>query len=176
MADQAKVASLDAVESFRTSLIIFMEKARKALDEVADTVRRTRYWVQDEQPNYWLMEKRRRQRQLEQAEQELYSSRLSTLEEVSTEAQMMVRRARRAIEEVDAKIRIVKKWGRDYDSEVEPLARRIDTLNDLVQSKYPKAVSQLTEMLRILEEYANVGTVESPPTDASDDAETDTTP
>ena len=39
MADRAKVASLDALESFRTSLLIFMEKTGKSLDEVGDAVR-----------------------------------------------------------------------------------------------------------------------------------------
>ena len=154
MAERAKVTSLDALDSFRTALLIFMEKAGKALDEVGDSVRRTRLWVNQEQRDYWVAERRRRQRKLEQAEQELYSSRLSPLDDPGTEAQMMVRRARRAIEEADDKLRVLKRWARDYDSVVEPLARRLETLNDLVQTKYPKAVSELSETLRILEDYA----------------------
>ena len=109
MADQAKVASIDSLESFRNSLVIFMERVSKSIEEVGDTVRRTKHWVQDEQYNYWISEKRRRERKLEQAEQELYSSRLSTLQDASTEAQMNVRRANRAIEEVEEKIKLIKK-------------------------------------------------------------------
>ena len=154
MADQAKVASIDSLESFRNSLVIFMERVSKSIDEVGDTVRRTSHWVQDEQYNYWISEKRRRERKLEQAEQELYSSRLSTLQDASTEAQMNVRRANRAIEEVDEKIRLIKKWARDYDSTVEPLARRLDTLQDLVTTKYPKAVNYLVRTIETLESYA----------------------
>ena len=154
MADQAKVASIDSLESFRNSLVIFMERVSKSIDEVGDTVRRTRHWVQDEQYNYWINEKRRRERKLEQAEQELYSSRLSTLQDASTEAQMNVRRANRAIEEVDEKIRLIKKWARDYDSTVEPLARRLDTLQDLVTTKYPNAVNYLVRTIETLESYA----------------------
>ncbi len=154
MADQAKVASIDSLESFRNSLVIFMERVSKSIDEVGDTVRRTRHWVQDEQYNYWISEKRRRERKLEQAEQELYSSRLSTLQDASTEAQMNVRRANRAIEEVDEKLRLIKKWARDYDSTVEPLARRLDTLQDLVTTKYPQAVNYLVRTIETLESYA----------------------
>ena len=154
MADQAKVASIDSLESFRNSLVIFMERVSRSIDEVGDTVRRTRHWVQDEQYNYWISEKRRRERKLEQAEQELYSSRLSTLQDASTEAQMNVRRANRAIEEVDEKIRLIKKWARDYDSTVEPLARRLDTLQDLVTTKYPKAINYLVRTIETLESYA----------------------
>lgn len=169
MSEQAKVSSLEAVDSFRTALLIFIEKAGKAIDEVGDAVRRTRYWVQDEQPSHYLMEKRRAERKLEQAEQELYSSRIQGIDNISQEAQMMVRRARARLHEIEAKLRLIKKWGRDFDSEVEPLARRMDTLADLISSKYPKAVAQLTEMIRILEEYAQLGPSAGPPAEAADD-------
>ncbi|HIG84242.1 MAG TPA: hypothetical protein EYG40_14215 [Verrucomicrobia bacterium] len=165
MADQAKVASIDSLESFRNSLVIFMERVSKSIDEVGDTVRRTRHWVQDEQYNYWISEKRRRERKLEQAEQELYSSRLSTLQDASTEAQMNVRRANRAIEEVEEKIRLIKKWGRDYDSIVEPLARKLDALQDLVTTKYPKAVNYLVRTIETLESYAQVSLQSNDPTE-----------
>ena len=170
MADQAKVSSLDAIEAFRTSLVIFIEKAGKALDEVGDAVRRTRYWVQDEQRNHWLAERRRRERKLEQAEQELYSSRLSPLEDSGTEAQMLVRRARRALQEADEKLRVIKRWTRDYDSAVEPLARRLDTIQDLVATKYPKATAELAETLRILEDYAAVKPSSPTPPESGTDA------
>jgi DNA repair ATPase RecN len=165
MADQAKVASIDSLESFRNSLVIFMERVSKSIDEVGDTVRRTRHWVQDEQYNYWISEKRRRERKLEQAEQELYSSRLSTLQDASTEAQMNVRRANRSIEEVEEKIRLIKKWARDYDSTVEPLARKLDALQDLVTTKYPKAVNYLVRTIETLESYAQVSLQSNDPTE-----------
>ena len=163
MADQAKVASIDAIDSLRVSITLFMERAGKALDEVGDAVRRTRTWVNDEQRTYWQAEKRRREKKLEQAEQELYSSRLSNLQTTSAEAQMHVRRARHALEEAEQKLRILKKWARDYDSVVEPLARRLDTLRDLVMTKYPKATVQLSQMIHTLEEYAEVSSPVSPP-------------
>ena len=165
MADQAKVASIDSLESFRNSLVIFMERVSKSIDEVGDTVRRTRHWVQDEQYNYWISEKRRRERKLEQAEQELYSSRLSPLQDASTEAQMNVRRANRAIEEVEEKIRLIKKWARDYDSIVEPLARKLDALQDLVTTKYPKAVNYLVRTIETLESYAQASLQNNDPTE-----------
>ena len=171
MADQAKVSSLDAIADLRTSLVLFMERAGKALDEVADGVRRTRHWLQDEQPSYWRAQKKRAERLLDQAEQELYSSRLSTLQEISVEAQMKVRRARRAIEEAETKLRLIKRWSRDFDSEVEPLARRLDSFHDLVKATYPKGIAQLSETLRILEEYAQLGPGGAPPGAAAETEE-----
>jgi DNA repair ATPase RecN len=172
MADQAKVASIDAIDTLRISISLFMERAEKALDEVGDAVRRTRTWVHDEQRSHWLAEKRRRERKLDQAEQELYSSRLSTLQNTSTEAQMHVRRAQHALEEAEQKLRVLKKWARDYDSTVEPLARRLDTLRDLVMTKYPKATVQLTQMIRTLEAYAELGAVQTPPPEVNEESTT----
>ena len=59
-------------------------------------------------------------------------------------------------QEVEEKIRLVKKWARDYDSTVEPLARRLDTLQDLVTTKYPKAINYLVRTIETLESYAQV--------------------
>jgi len=175
MADQAKVASIDAIDSLRVSITLFMERAGQALDEVGDAVRRTRTWLNDEQRTYWLSEKRKREKKLEQAEQELYSSRLSTLQTTSAEAQMHVRRARHALDEAEQKLRVLKKWARDYDSVVEPLARRLDTLRDLVMTKYPKAAAQLTQMINTLESYAELSAVQNPSPEGTEDPETPAT-
>ena len=175
MADQAKVASIDAIDSLRVSITLFMERAGQALDEVGDAVRRTRTWLNDEQRTYWLSEKRKREKKLEQAEQELYSSRLSTLQTASAEAQMHVRRARHALDEAEQKLRVLKKWARDYDSVVEPLARRLDTLRDLVMTKYPKAAAQLTQMINTLESYAELSAVQNPSPEGGEDPETPAT-
>ena len=104
MANQAKVGSLDSIKLFRTSLIIFIERMTNALDEVGDEVKRTRNWILDEQVNYWRSLKRQWEKKLDQAEQELYSSRLSTLHNTNTEAQMNVRRAAQKVDEINGKI------------------------------------------------------------------------
>ena len=175
MADQAKVASIEAIDSLRVSITIFMERAGKALDEVGDAVRRTHTWLHDEKRSYWLAEKRRREKKLDQAEQELYSSRLSALQTTNAEAQMHVRRARHALEEAEQKLRVLKKWARDYDSVVEPLARRLDTVRDLVMTKYPKASMQLTQMIHTLESYAEVSSAQNPPPQVNEEPETPAT-
>ena len=53
MAEQAKVTSLDALESFRAKLIVFLSKSRRSIDEVSDEIRRTRNWLQGEQRVHW---------------------------------------------------------------------------------------------------------------------------
>ena len=156
MANQAKVGSLDSIKSFRTSLVIFIERMTNALDDVGDEVKRTRNWILDEQVNYWRSMKRQWEKKLDQAEQELYSTRLSTMHSTNTEAQMNVRRATQKVDEIDGKIRTVQKWARDYDSIVEPLARRLDTYRDLLSTKYPKAIFQIDKTIETIESYAEI--------------------
>ena len=46
MQQQAKVTSVDALENFRASLILFLSKAKPALEEVMHEVVRTRLWIE----------------------------------------------------------------------------------------------------------------------------------
>ena len=60
MADRAQVTSVEAVESFRASLIVFQSRARVVLEEACDEVLRTKVWVQTDRRRYWTAEARRR--------------------------------------------------------------------------------------------------------------------
>ena len=63
MPEQAQVTSVDAIESFRSSLILFLSKARPTLEEISSDVLRTRLWLENDQRNYWDKEMRRRCRE-----------------------------------------------------------------------------------------------------------------
>ena len=109
MPDRAHVTSVEALESFRSSLIIYLSKARPTLEEVNASVQRTRGWLEGERRTYWENEFRRRSRALEEAQAAVFSSRLSSLREVSAAEQMAVRRAKRDLDEAEAKLRVVKR-------------------------------------------------------------------
>lgn len=74
MGNQARVTTTDAFESFRASLILFLGKARRSVDDAGDEVRRTRLWLQHDQILHWDGEIRRRTKTLDQAQQELRSA------------------------------------------------------------------------------------------------------
>ena len=65
---QAKVTSVDALTTFRSSLVIYMGSVGNALDEVRDEVRRMRTWLQVDQRAHWGGQLKRLRKQLEQAE------------------------------------------------------------------------------------------------------------
>ena len=54
------------------------------------------------------------------------------------------------------KIKVVKKWSRDYDSEVEPMARKLDRLRFVLSNDLPKAVALLAGITKTLDSYTQI--------------------
>jgi hypothetical protein len=163
MADQARITDLDAIESFRSALIVFISKTRQAINVAQDAVKKTRNWLQLEQPAFWSAQIRQRQKRLEQANAELMSARLSEFIESPVVQQMAVRKARAALEESEEKLRRTKAWAREYDRAVDPMMRTLDGLRDFIDNDLALAVAQLVEMQKILEGYTeNAAPVASP--------------
>ncbi len=135
MATHAKITSTDALEVFRASLIVFVNKAQSALDQASDEIRRTRGWIQHDQRTYWENEARRRARALAQAEQELLSARMTKALDNLSAQQAAVNKARHALEEAAEKVRRIKLWMRDFDGMVEPLVKGLNSLRGLPGSR-----------------------------------------
>src|SRR6187399_1636750 len=108
MPERARVTSLEALEDFRAKLILYREKAGRVLDEVSDDVIRTRVWLESDRQTHWQNEIRRLTRELEQRQQELFSSELSGLMEASALQRAAVQKARRAIHGAEEKLQRVR--------------------------------------------------------------------
>ncbi|BCX48935.1 hypothetical protein HAHE_28430 [Haloferula helveola] len=156
MADKAKVASIEALEDFRIALLRYRERAVRALDDVGGEVKRTRDWLAYDRKLAWQAEVRRCQRRLEQAEAELMTSKFSDLKDDHSVQQLAVKKARRALQEAEDKLRVTQKWVRDFDSIVDPAVRPLDSLRERLSNDFPKAVSSLEGMIRALTDYADV--------------------
>jgi hypothetical protein len=162
MAEQAKVTSVDALEKFRNSLIMFLNTAHQHLDGVGDDVRRMRGWVQSEQRLYWQSELRKRNQLLELAEQELYSAKLSALRDNISNQQNAVRKARVAVTEAEEKLRAVKMWTRNFDHAADPMLKRLEGLRQLLDHDMPKGISFLVQAQKTLEAYGEIRLGEPP--------------
>jgi hypothetical protein len=162
MADQAKITSLDALESFRASLIVFLTKARQSTDEVRDAVRRTRQWLEQEQRTYWESQIRVRRRAVDQATQELFSARLSEFVD-KTPKQAVLRKAKAALEEAEEKLRNTKKWNSNFDAAADPLTKRLESLRQFLDDELPKGIAFLVQAQRTLEAYSESPSLEAPP-------------
>jgi len=156
MANQARVTSTDALETFRASLIVFQGKARRAINEVSDEVRRTRLWLQHDQRVHLESECRRCAKALEQAEQELLSVRLTGGNETARLArQAAVNKAKHAFDEAGNKLRRVKAWTQNFDGRADPVVKRLEGLRQYLETDLPKAMSYLVQARNILEAYAS---------------------
>jgi len=156
MAERAQVTSVEAIEAFRADLIVFLSKARPALEEISAEVVRTRVWLETTQHSHWQGEVRRRGRELEEAQQELFSARISKLQEATAAQHIAVTRARQAIREAEAKLAVIKKWERELENRTEPLVKQVDQLHGFLAMDMVKAVAYLGEVVKTLEAYAGV--------------------
>jgi chromosome segregation ATPase len=173
MEGQARVGSIDALEAFRAALIRYTERSRRALDDVTGEVKRTRGWLETEQRQKWENEYRRRARALEQAEQELFSARLSTLRNDKAAQQMAVNKARRALVEAEQKLAVIKRWRQAYDARVEALSKQLESLHDTLSRQMPKGVVSLTNSIRLLQDYAETMNAPKPAPPAAEPERSD---
>lgn len=153
MAEQVKVTSIDALETFRAALIVFMTTAHRSVDEAGDEVRRARHWIQNDQRLHWEGEARRRHRMLDMAKAELFSAKLSGLRETTAAQENAVLKAKRAFAEAEEKLQNIKAWNRNYDGCVDPLIKRLEGLRHFLDHDLPKAVAYLVQAQRTLVAY-----------------------
>ena len=156
MPERAHVTSVEALESFRASLILYVSKARPALEEASSEVVRTRIWLQNDQRTHWESQMRRRAKELEQAQQALSSARLSNLREASTEEHRAVQKAKRSLDEAEAKLKLLRRWNREFDSQVDPLVKQLAKLHTLLSHDMLKAAAYLAQAMDTLAAYADV--------------------
>ena len=153
MSTQAQVLSLDALETFRASLIVFSSKALSVVDQVTDEIRRTRGWVQQEQRRYWEAEVKKRDRLLVQAKQELMGVKMVGMVHNFSAQQAAVRKAAEGLEHAETKLRHVKRWTRDFDSALDPLARSLETFRGVLGRDLPQANAFLLQAQLTLAAY-----------------------
>jgi hypothetical protein len=156
MPQKAQVTSLEAIELFRSNLIVYLSQARPALDEVSAEVLRARVWLEDEQRLHWESQMRRRIKELEQAQQALFSARLGVLRNETAAVQFAVHRAKEALSQADLKLRIIKKWTREFEGRVQPLVKQMEKLHMVLSNDMVKAVNYLSQVINTLAAYAEI--------------------
>jgi hypothetical protein len=156
MAGQAKVTSVEAIAAFRNQLIVYLSKARPALEEVSAEVTRTRIWIENDQRRFWQNEVKVRRKKLERVQAELFGASMSKFQQPSAAQQMAVRKAREAVEEAEQKMAMLKKWDRDLENHTDPFMRQINQLQHSLVSDMPRAIAFLDQAIRTLEAYAGI--------------------
>ena len=161
MPQRAHVTSAEALEAFRAKLIVYVGQARSTLEEVSADVLRMRTWIENDQRLHWEREMRRRTRELQEAQQALFSARMSNLRQESSAEQLAVHRAKRSVDEAETKLRIIKHWNRDFDNRVQPLVKQMDKMHTILANDMIQATASLNQAITTLAAYTEV----APPTD-----------
>jgi hypothetical protein len=168
MAGQAQITSVEALERFRADLIVFVGQMRPVVDEVGGALVRMKFWLQNEQREFWEKQVRVRRLRLEEAQAELFNARLSTLQDSTILQHMAVQRAQRALTEVEEKLAALKKWDRDLDNLAGPLVKQSSQLQGFLAVDMGKAVAYLTQVIQSLEAYTSVAAPTDPASPADD--------
>ena len=142
---------------FRAALIVFVSQARPALEEISSDVTRTRLWLENDQRRVWEGERRARNKKMEQAQQELFTARLSDFQETTSLLQMTFNRARRAVQDAEDKLVRLKKWDHELDNRAAPLLKEVEAMHSFLTAEMPKAIVYLSQVIRALDAYTDAG-------------------
>ncbi len=156
MAQNANVRSIDSIDAFRSNLIVYIEKSCAVLDEVSDEAKRLRMWLQNQRKQELLTLLRKKQRHLENLQQELFSDQLQDPDKSHTVQEMAIRKTKREVMDIEEKLWKLKHWLKVFDSEVAPLVKDVDKLKDLIDTDLAKGVATLNKIITTLQEYAEM--------------------
>ncbi|HWI58369.1 MAG TPA: hypothetical protein VNZ22_14175 [Bacillota bacterium] len=156
MPQRAHVTSLEAIEAFRSNLIVYVNQARPTLEELSAEVLRTRQWLENEQRLHWEHQLKRSRRSLEEAQQALFSARLGNLRQENSGDQLAVRRAKQAVDEAELKLRSLKKWAREFEGRIQPLLKQTERLHTTLSNDMVQAAAYLAQVVNTLAAYAEL--------------------
>src|SRR5215213_2187484 len=160
MSTSARVDSIDALKTFRVSLIKFAEEANAALAGAESEMQRMIGWLEREQLSHWQMQIRKRQEALGRAQEALRMKKLfpdaSGRTPTPIEEEKAVRRCKAAVEEAEQKLANVKKYTRVLQREVMNYKGGVQRLSTWVGSEIPVAIAGLARMVTTLEKYLAV--------------------
>ena len=93
---------------------------------------------------------------MEEAQAALFSARIGNLRQETAAEQMAVQRAKRAVEEAEAKLRVLKQWNREFDGRVQPLVKQMEKLHTILTNDMVQAVAYLTQAVNTLAAYGGM--------------------
>jgi hypothetical protein len=162
MSSQAQISSVEALESFRSDLIVYLGQMRPVIDEVGGELLRLKFWLQVEQRQFWETQARLRRRRLEEAQAELFNARMSTIQSSTLLQNLAVQKFQRAVQEAEQKLVRLKKWDRELENLADPLVKQVEQLQGFLASDMAKAVAYLNQVSQALAAYTDVSPASSP--------------
>ena len=135
MAESVNVKSLDALQEFRSALIQFIDKAKRATSTAESEVYSVQDFVSKTQFMYWRSELRKSEEKLSQAKSELYRASISQPDNPRgpTDQIKLVQKRQAEIKHAHQQLARTQHWARilehqnhEYRSAMAPLAASLD--------------------------------------------------
>ena len=160
MAKQARVLSVRSVEDFRAFLVKLSEGVQHGLAVADADVNATQRWLREEHPARLTAERRKAQRALETAADDLRRKKFTptaTGDPASIAYEKKVAaQAKAKLEWLDDKIQTTKRWNRVFDKETDQFLSGTQAARGVAESAVPRALSRLEAHLRAIEDYLSV--------------------
>ena len=164
MSEGAHLDSIDQLKVFREALVKFTEEARGALSEADSEVRRTRDWLERDQPAHWAGQLKKRKAAAEEAKQRLQHKKLypdaSGGRQSHVEEQKAYRVASARLEEATEKLAHVRRWQKRYEKEHQQYRGQVQALQRVLETEAPKVLAWIDHMLAALEAYVSLSAPE----------------
>ena len=158
MSESAQVASIDALREFRAKLCEFGVDALESLAAVELELRHMDDWLA-ERLKYWQLQLRDRGEDLARAKAALVRHKWGSKDGKgvgTTEVEMDVKKAKRRIEEAEAKLEITKRWQRDLPKAVHEYDGPARQLSGYLESDLKQVLAMLDRMATSLEAYVAI--------------------
>jgi hypothetical protein len=158
VSESAQVASIDALREFRAKLCEFGVDALESLAAVELELRHMDDWLA-ERLKYWQLQLRDRGEDLARAKAALVRHKWGSKDGKgvgTTEVEMEVKKAKRRIEEAEAKIEITKRWQRDLPKAVHEYDGPARQLSGYLESDLKQVLAMLDRMATSLEAYVAI--------------------
>lgn len=162
MAKRARVLSVRHVEDFRAFLVKLGEGVQHGLAAGDADVNATQRWLREEHPARLTAERRKAQRKLEAAADDLRRKKFtptatgdpaSIAYEKKNAAQ-----AKAKLEWLEDKLQTTKRWSRVFDKETDQFLSGTQAARGVAESAVPRALSRIEAHLRAIEDYLSVQT------------------
>jgi len=153
----ARVTSIAALREFRLALAKYRSEAAAALIEAESDIQRTLVWLRHDRLSYWQRELRKRQELLARAKSDMYRHIVaSDSPRASVDQKKGLEKAKRQLEEAEAKLTAIKRSIRLLDHELVLYRGEVQGLNGMIESDLVLAEARLDRMTKDLEAYAQL--------------------
>lgn len=158
MRQAARVSSIDALKEFRIAFDHFAKVTAAALGEAIADVRRTTSWIEHERRSHWEGRKRAWTARLAEARNELFRAQVAGQDGLvpATLERRRVEQAQEAVDEAEAKLAAIKRWGRQLERETILFRGECQSLARTVEGDVPQGLARLDKMLESLERYVRL--------------------